>query len=187
MMRRVPIVRRIVVRGLSSSPNTKTFPHLLEPLVLHAAGGMTLKNRAVMGSMHTGLEESGFLFPSKLDDMAEYFAERARGGVGLMVTGGVAPNNAGRTFYGAAKMSSSNEASHHKIVTERVHAEGGRIAMQILHTGRYGYHNFVVSASAIKSPIGWFTPAALSTTGKEQSITLHLLSTTIVTPYQHVI
>ena len=164
------------MRGMASPSSSKTFPHLLEPLVLHAAGGITLKNRAVMGSMHTGLEESGFLFPKKLDEMAEYFAERARGGVGLMVTGGVAPNNAGRTFYGAAKMSSSNEASHHKIVTERVHAEGGLIAMQILHTGRYGYHNFVVSASAIKSPIGWFTPAALSATGKDPTTTVYTKS-----------
>jgi 2,4-dienoyl-CoA reductase (NADPH2) len=142
----------------------------MEPLTLHAAGGITLKNRAVMGSMHTGLEENGFLFPSQLDDLAEYFAERARGGVGLMVTGGIAPNNAGRTFYGAAKMSSGAEAGYHKVVTERVHAEGGKIAMQILHTGRYGYHNFVVSASSIKSPIGWFTPAALSASGVEQTI-----------------
>jgi 2,4-dienoyl-CoA reductase (NADPH2) len=163
-------VKAMVGRTLSTAASSKTFPRMMEPLVLHAADGITLKNRVVMGSMHTGLEESGFLFPKKLDDMAEYFAERAKGGVGLMVTGGIAPNNAGRTFYGAAKMSNASEAAVHKIVTDRVHEEGGKIAMQILHTGRYGYHNFVVSASAIKSPIGWFTPSELTAKGVEQTI-----------------
>jgi 2,4-dienoyl-CoA reductase (NADPH2) len=150
------------------SEGSRLYPHLLEPLDL---GHVVLKNRAIMGSMHTGLEESGSLFSSsKLDDMAEYFAERARGGVGLMVTGGIAPNNAGRTLYGAGKMSTSAESNSHKIVTDAVHANGGRIAMQILHTGRYGYHHSVVSASAVKSPIGWFTPSALSSSGIESTI-----------------
>lgn len=150
------------------SEGSKLYPHLLEPLDL---GHVVLKNRAIMGSMHTGLEESGSFFSSsKLDDMAEYFAERARGGVGLMVTGGIAPNNAGRTLYGAGKMSTSAESNSHKIVTDAVHANGGRIAMQILHTGRYGYHHSVVSASAVKSPIGWFTPSALSSSGIESTI-----------------
>ena len=144
------------------------YPHLLKPLDL---GHVVLKNRAIMGSMHTGLEESGgFFSTSKLDDMAEYFAERARGGIGLMVTGGIAPNNAGRTLYGAGKMNTTDESNRHKVVTEAVHENGGRIAMQILHTGRYGYHHSVVSASAVKSPIGWFTPSALSNAGIEETI-----------------
>eukprot|EP00596_Hydrurales_sp_CCMP1899_P005150 CAMPEP_0119037778 /NCGR_PEP_ID=MMETSP1177-20130426/6280_1 /TAXON_ID=2985 /ORGANISM="Ochromonas sp, Strain CCMP1899" /LENGTH=716 /DNA_ID=CAMNT_0006999457 /DNA_START=272 /DNA_END=2422 /DNA_ORIENTATION=- len=125
-----------------------------------------------MGSMHTGLEESGGFFTAgKLDDMAEYFAERARGGVGLMVTGGIAPNNAGRTLYGAGKMNTIDESNRHKLVTQAVHDNDGRICMQILHTGRYGYHHSVVSASAVKSPIGWFTPTALSSAGVEETIT----------------
>ena len=152
----------------SVAPTAKFFPHLMQPLDL---GHVVLKNRAIMGSMHTGLEESGgFFTTSKLDDMAEYFAERARGGVGLMVTGGIAPNNAGRTLYGAGKMNTIAESNRHKIVTDTVHENGGRIAMQILHTGRYGYHHSVVSASAVKSPIGWFTPSALSTSGIEETI-----------------
>ena len=164
--------RRWGARRLSTrtAPNAglKLFPHLLEPLDL---GHVVLKNRAIMGSMHTGLEESGGLFSStKLDDMAEYFAERARGGVGLMVTGGIAPNNAGRTLYGAGKMNTIGESNTHRIVTDMVHENGGRIAMQILHTGRYGYHHNVVSASAVKSPIGWFTPSALSSSGIESTI-----------------
>ena len=111
MQRATRATRSLLLRGRGLSSSAKpSYPNLMEPLILHAAGGITLKNRAVMGSMHTGLEENGFLFPSQLDDLAEYFAERARGGVGLMVTGGIAPNNAGRTFYGAAKMSSPTEA-----------------------------------------------------------------------------
>jgi 2,4-dienoyl-CoA reductase (NADPH2) len=120
-----------------------------------------------MGSMHTGLEETGMfggIFGTgKLDDMAEYFAERARGGVGLMVTGGIAPNSAGRVLFGAAKMSSQREADQHRVVTDAVHAAEGRIAMQILHAGRYAYHFNPVSASAVKSPISWYKPRALST------------------------
>ena len=170
----VPIIRRGLKSTLKLSTrsalasNGSPYPHLMEPLDL---GHITLKNRAIMGSMHTGLEESGnFFSSSKLDDMAEYFAERARGGVGLMVTGGIAPNNAGRTLYGAGKMSTLGESNSHAVVTSAVHENGGRIAMQILHTGRYGYHHSVVSASNVKSPIGWFTPAALSTSGIEGTI-----------------
>lgn len=152
----------------AASTGLELYPNLLKPLDL---GHVVLKNRAIMGSMHTGLEESGgFFSSSKLDDMAEYFAERARGGIGLMVTGGIAPNNAGRTLYGAGKMSTLDESNRHKIVTKAVHDNGGRIAMQILHTGRYGYHHSVVSASAVKSPIGWFTPTALSVAGIEGTI-----------------
>lgn len=170
----VPTMRRGLGSSLKLSTrsavtsNATLYPHLLEPLDL---GHITLKNRAIMGSMHTGLEESGnFFSSSKLDDMAEYFAERARGGVGLMVTGGIAPNNAGRTLYGAGKMSTLGESKSHTVVTSAVHENGGLIAMQILHTGRYGYHHSVVSASNVKSPIGWFTPAALSTSGIEGTI-----------------
>jgi 2,4-dienoyl-CoA reductase (NADPH2) len=121
-----------------------------------------------MGSMHTGLEEPGFL--GDLSEMAEFYAARAKGGVGLIVTGGVAPNSQGRVTFGAAKMSSWREAHHHKMVTDAVHANGGKIAMQILHAGRYSYHFFPVSASAIKSPIGWFTPSALSASGVSSTI-----------------
>ena len=124
--------------------------------------GGVLKNRVLMGSMHTGLEEAGGLFSHKLDAMASFYKERARGQVGLIVTGGIAPNDAGRTMFMASKMSSQSEAAHHKVITDAVHAEGGRIAMQILHTGRYGYHFNSVSSSAIKSPISWFKPKALS-------------------------
>ena len=98
-----------------------------------------------------------------LDELAAYFAERAKGEVGLMVTGGIAPNEAGRVGFGAAKMTTFAESNQHKVVTDAVHEHGGRIAMQILHTGRYAYHPFPVSASAIKAPIGWFKPTALTT------------------------
>jgi len=137
----------------------KPFPHLLEPLDL---GHVTLRNRVLMGSMHTGLEEPGMLPWAKLDDMAEFYRERARGEVGLIVTGGISPNKAGVSFIGAGKMSSRSEALRHKIVTDSVHDEGGHIAMQILHTGRNAYTYSSVSASALKSPIGWSTPKALT-------------------------
>lgn len=130
---------------------------MLEPLDL---GHITLKNRVLMGSMHTGLEEPGF--GKGLDEMAEFFAERARGEVGLMVTGGVSPNTAGTGFVGAGKLSTKSEAEKHRVVTDAVHANGGVIAMQILHTGRYGYHYWTVSASPLKAPIGWSTPKELS-------------------------
>ena len=121
-----------------------------------------------MGSMHSGLEE--VLKNKQLEDMAEYFAARARGQVGLMVTGGIAPNNAGRVKYLAAKLDSPNEVFRHKIVTESVHEAGGKICLQILHSGRYGYHHWAVSSSPIKSPISMFTPKALSSSGVEQTI-----------------
>lgn len=137
------------------------YPKLLEPLDL---GHTVLKNRVLMGSMHTGLEEpSGGFFskPAALDDMAEFYAERARGECGLIMTGGISPNDEGKGYFGAAKMSTQEESDQHKIVTKAVHDAGGKIAMQILHTGRYGYHLNPVSASAIKAPIGWLTPKAL--------------------------
>ena len=141
-------------------PGSKLYPHLLAPLDLGPCG--VLKNRVLMGSMHTGLEEAGGLFSHNLDEMAAFYRERARGQVGLIVTGGISPNDAGRTFLMASKMSKKSEAAEHRVITGAVHDEGGRIAMQILHTGRYGYHFNAVSASAIKSPIGWFKPRALS-------------------------
>jgi 2,4-dienoyl-CoA reductase (NADPH2) len=138
------------------------YPHLLAPLDL---GFTTLKNRVLMGSMHTGLEDG-----DNFDRLAAYFAERARGDVGLIVTGGFAPNVAGWTKPFAGRMSSPTHAKRHKVVTDAVHAEGGKIAMQILHTGRYGYHPFLVAPSRLKSPITPFTPWALSARGVERQI-----------------
>ncbi|MBJ8346737.1 NADPH-dependent 2,4-dienoyl-CoA reductase [Antrihabitans sp. YC2-6] len=140
-----------------------SFPHLLSPLDL---GFTTLKNRVVMGSMHTGLEDRAW----DTKRLAEYFAERARGGVGLMITGGYAPNRQGWLLPLAAQMISKQEAYRHRTITKAVHKEGGKIALQILHAGRYGYHPFSVSASAIKSPITPFKPKALSTKGVESTI-----------------
>lgn len=139
------------------------YPHLFEPLDL---GFTTLKNRILMGSMHTGLEESKNGFAKQ----AAYFAERARGGVGLIVTGGVAPNRAGWTSPFGSKLSTRSEANQHRLITEAVHAEGGKICMQILHTGRYGYHPICVAPSAIKSPISPFKPWKLSSGGIKRTI-----------------
>ena len=131
------------------------YPHLLAPLDL---GFTTLKNRVIMGSMHVGLEEeeNGF------ERMAAFYAERARGEVGLIVTGGIAPNEAGRPWKAGAKLTTSEEVAQHRKVTAAVHAEGGKIAMQILHFGRYAYHPKLVGPSAIKAPINQFTPHELS-------------------------
>eukprot|EP01031_Cornospumella_fuschlensis_P041646 gene41646-50821_t len=116
------------------STQSSPYPHLLQPLQL--TGGVTLKNRVLMGSMHTGLEETGGFFSAgNLDEMAAFYAERAKGQVGLIVTGGIAPNNAGRGYFGAAKMSTAGESKQHEVVTKAVHEHGGKIAMQILHTG----------------------------------------------------
>ncbi|WP_426144893.1 FAD-dependent oxidoreductase [Polaromonas sp. DSR2-3-2] len=139
------------------------FPHLLAPLDL---GFTTLKNRVLMGSMHTGLEDGRKHFPA----MAAYFAERARGGVGLMVTGGFAPNVAGWTKPFAGMLATSGAARRHRQVTDAVHQEGGKIALQILHTGRYGYHPLCVAPSRLQSPISPFTPYALSAGGIERQI-----------------
>ncbi len=139
------------------------YPHLLSPLDL---GFTTLKNRVLMGSMHTGLEDGRRHFPA----MAAFFAERARGGVGLMVTGGFAPNIEGWAKPLAGTLSTSSGAKRHKLVTEAVHAEGGKIALQILHTGRYGYSPFCVAPSRIQSPISPFTPRELSARGIERQI-----------------
>jgi 2,4-dienoyl-CoA reductase (NADPH2) len=139
------------------------YPHLLAPLDL---GFTTLPNRVLMGSMHTGLEDGRKHFPA----MAAYFAERARGGVGLMVTGGFAPNIEGWAKPFAGTLSTSAAARRHRLVTDAVHAEGGRIALQILHTGRYGYQPFCVAPSRIKSPISPFAPRELSARGIERQI-----------------
>ncbi|MGH8320496.1 MAG: 2,4-dienoyl-CoA reductase FMN-binding domain-containing protein, partial [Gammaproteobacteria bacterium] len=140
-----------------------TYIHLLEPLDL---GFVTLPNRVLMGSMHTGLEDRA----RDYEKLAVYFAERACGGVALIVTGGIAPNRRGSLAPFASKLSSRWEVARHKKVTHAVHAEGGRICMQILHAGRYAYHPFSVAPSALKSPITPFTPRALSARGIEKQI-----------------
>ncbi len=143
--------------------SSSKYPNLLEPLDL---GFTTLKNRVIMGSMHTGLEEekNGF------ERMAAYFAERAKGQVGLMVTGGIAPNRQGWTAPFTSKITSKREANKHKIVTKAVHDNDGKICMQILHSGRYGYHPLAVAPSAIKSPISPFKPWKLSKMGVNRTI-----------------
>lgn len=139
------------------------YPNLLQPLDL---GFTTLKNRLLMGSMHLGLEEveNGF------ERMAAFYAERARGGVGLIVTGGIAPNETGVVMLGGAKLSTPEEAEHHKVVTDAVHQAGGKIAMQILHTGRYSYQPNLVAPSPIRAPINMFVPKELSSEDIEQTI-----------------
>ena len=142
---------------------TSAYPNLLAPLDL---GFTTLRNRTLMGSMHTGLEDKAKDFPK----LAAYFAERAKGGVGLMVTGGFAPNREGWLSPFGSKLSSPREVKKHLQVTDAVHAEGGKICLQILHAGRYGYSPLCVSASNIKSPISPFKPRALSTKGVYRTI-----------------
>ena len=141
---------------------TSAYPHLLAPLDL---GFTKLANRALMGSMHTGLEDG-----RDLSKLAAYFAERARGGVGLIVTGGFAPNFQGWVKPFAGQLSSRGHAERHKVVTSAVHAEGGKIALQILHAGRYAYHPLSVAPSRIKSPITPFTPWPLTTRGVERQL-----------------
>ncbi|TGM78986.1 FAD-binding protein [Leptospira levettii] len=131
------------------------YPTLLSPLSL---GFTTLKNRTIMGSMHTGLEEA----PNGYERMATFYGERAKGGVALIVTGGIAPNEAGRVSKGGSVMDTEEEALHHRVVTDAVHKEGGKIAMQILHTGRYGYHDKIVGASNLRAPINMFKPHPLT-------------------------
>ena len=142
---------------------TAPYPHLLAPLDL---GFTTLKNRTLMGSMHTGLEEekNGF------ERMAAFYAERARGGAGLIVTGGFAPNLAGRVYHFGSQLSYPWQVSKHRLITEAVHKEGGKIALQILHTGRYGYHPLCVAPSRLRAPINRFTPRALSSWGIRKTI-----------------
>ncbi|GAA2023790.1 NADPH-dependent 2,4-dienoyl-CoA reductase [Nocardioides kribbensis] len=141
-------------------PEQPRHPLLLSPLTLGAgADALTLRNRIVMGSMHTGLEDSARDLPA----LAAYFRERARGGTGLIVTGGYAPNRRGWLKPFASELTSRRQARSHHQVTGAVHEEGGAIALQVLHAGRYGYHPFSASASRRKSPITPFTPSAMST------------------------
>lgn len=137
---------------------TDRYPILLSPLKV---GTTTLKNRVIMGSMHTGLEDRG----RDTARLAEYFAERARGGVALIITGGYAPNRTGWLLPFGAKLTNRIEARRHRRITDAVHREGGKIALQILHAGRYSYQPFSVSASSIKAPINPFRPRRLSSRG----------------------
>lgn len=139
------------------------YPHLLSPLDL---GFTTLPNRVLMGSMHVGLEET----ENGFERMAAFYAERARGGVGLIVTGGIAPNEAGRPWDGGAKLTTDEEVAEHRLITDAVHGEGGRIAMQILHFGRYAYHPALVGPSAIQAPISPFVPNELTDAEVEQTV-----------------
>ena len=139
------------------------YPHLLEPLTVR---GGTLRNRVVMGSMHTGLEDR----PWHVPHLAAYVAERARGGVGLIVTGGYSPDVRGWLLPFGSQMSTRLQAERHKQVTAAVHAEGGAIALQLLHAGRYGYTPFSESASATRSPITPFKAGAMSTRRVEQVV-----------------
>lgn len=139
------------------------YPHLLAPLNL---GFTTLRNRVVMGSMHTGLEDRFFNYGK----LAAFYRERARGGVGLIVTGGISPNRAGWLLPFGGTLNFKADVINHRKLTAAVHQEGGKIAMQILHAGRYGYQPFVVSASDKKSPISPFKPRALTEAGIEATI-----------------
>ncbi|MEF8721578.1 NADPH-dependent 2,4-dienoyl-CoA reductase [Candidatus Accumulibacter phosphatis] len=145
------------------SPPPSPYSHLLAPLDL---GFTTLKNRVLMGSMHTGLEEekNGFV------RMAAFYAERARGGVGLIVTGGFSPNLAGRVYHFGSQLSFPWQVRKHRLITEAVHAADGKIALQILHTGRYAYHPLNVAPSKLRAPINRFTPRALSEWGIRKTI-----------------
>ena len=148
--------------GNAPMSSSTAYPHLLEPLEL---GSVRLRNRVLMGSMHTGLEDARDLQP-----LAAYFRERARGGVGLIVTGGFAPNIAGWAKPFAGMLASRSAARRHEVVTRAVHEEGGHIALQILHTGRYAYHPLAVAPSRLKSPISPFTPFELTARGVERQI-----------------
>ncbi|WP_431784902.1 FAD-dependent oxidoreductase [Streptomyces chumphonensis] len=139
------------------------YPNLLQPLDL---GFTTLPNRVVMGSMHVGLEEA----ENGFERMAAFYAERARGGVGLIVTGGIAPNDAGRPWDGGAALTTEAEAERHRVVTDAVHREGGRIACQLLHFGRYAHHPDLVAPSALQAPISAHVPHALTDAEIEQTI-----------------
>ena len=143
--------------------NPMPYPRMLAPLDL---GFVCLKNRVVMGSMHTGLEEA----PDGFQRLAAFYAERASGGVGLMVTGGIAPNEAGCIAQNAAKLTTEEEMHDHRIVTQAVHEARGKIAMQILHTGRYAFHPKLVAPSAIQAPVNLFKPRALSEDEVEDQI-----------------
>lgn len=148
------------------------YPHLFQPLDL---GFTTLKNRVLMGSMHTGLEEA----PDGFNKLAAFFAERARGGVGLIVTGGIGPNKQAATAAHAACMETEKDVEDHRKITEAVHAEGGKIAMQILHTGRYAFNETPIAPSAIQAPINFFKPKAATEEEIEEQIQSFVTATTL--------
>jgi 2,4-dienoyl-CoA reductase (NADPH2) len=161
--------KRRALPSLDSAQNfrpafmTTNFPHLLAPLDL---GFTTLRNRVIMGSMHTGLEDRFFNYGK----LAAFYRERARGGVGLIVTGGISPNRQGWLLPFGGTMNFIGDVFNHRKLTRAVHEEGGKILMQILHAGRYGYQPFAVSASDKKSPISPFKPKALTEGGIEATI-----------------
>src|SRR5436853_4726980 len=139
------------------------YPHLSRPLELP---GATLPNRILMGSMHTGLEAR----PDGLERLAAFYAERARGGAALIVTGGFSPNDAGNLGPHRAQVSSPQDAKRHEVVTRTVHDAGGRIVLQLLHSGRYGFHERIVAPSPIKSPINSHAPREMSAAEIERTI-----------------
>ncbi len=139
------------------------YPHIFQPLDL---GFTTLKNRVLMGSMHLGLEE----LPGGFERMAAFYAERARGGVALIVTGGIGPNREGAVHASAAILAEKSQLADHRLITDAVHAEGGKICMQILHTGRYAFNDKLIAPSAIKAPINPYTPRAVTAEGVQQQI-----------------
>lgn len=149
--------------------SNQAYPHIFQPLNL---GFTTLKNRILMGSMHTNLEETKGGF----ERLAAFYAERAAAGVALIVTGGIAPNAQGVVFQGSAMMTKPEEAVAHQVVTAAVHQAGGKICMQILHTGRYAYSNKLVAPSAIKAPINPFTPHELTAEEIEQQLNDYVTS-----------
>lgn len=158
-MQQVALASRLLAKG----ENMSAYPHLLQPLDL---GFTTLKNRVLMGSMHIDLEEA----PQGYERMAAFYAERAKGGVSLIVTGGVSPNDDGVVFAHGTKLDTIEEAEKHKVITQAVHEAGGKIAMQILHTGRYSYQANIVAPSAIQAPINPIKPKALSSAEVQQTI-----------------
>lgn len=145
------------------SRSDDTFPHLLAPLDL---GFTTLKNRVLMGSMHIGLEEK----PGGFERLAAFYSERVRGGVGLIVTGGIAPNPEGGVVAGGAMMATEQDVKNHRLITAAVHADGGKICMQILHTGRYAYNPKLIAPSPLKAPINPFPPHEVTVDEIEQQI-----------------
>lgn len=153
----------IAVNTANSNTDVSAYPNLLKPLDL---GHVVLPNRVLMGSMHTNLEET----PGGFERLAVFYAERARNGVALIVTGGIAPNKEGAVFEGSAKLTNEKEVTHHKVITEAVHNEGGRICMQILHSGRYAYSQRSVAPSAIQAPINPFPPHELTAEEVEKQI-----------------
>ena len=157
------MINIVTLNNSKTVTHHKSYPLLFSPLKV---GTTTLPNRVIMGSMHTGLEEvkGGF------KRLAKFYSERAKGGVGLIVTGGIAPNRAGVTAWGGARMTKLTHAKQHEQITNAVHNEGGKIVMQILHAGRYAYTPFAVAPSAIKSPISRFKPRALTSRGIKKTI-----------------